>query len=292
MKDCGQLRFTFNGHGLAFYPPGATFGPRTLRDFEFVWIVDGEVVWECDGQRHPAPTGTVLLARPGMRDAFVWDPARQTRHGYVHFSYQAHGAELPPEAQWPLLRHLDGDDIMRPLFRHLTWLLGSRPPGWEELAQGAMRQALAVFISGHGGVSGEEGKARSPLIDQVLAHVEQAWSGGRLDPLTLGDLARAAGVTRGHLSRVFRHDLGLTPMEALRLLRLDRAATLLARSNLPIQELAAQCGFGNPFHFSRLFRAAYGDSPRGYRRTIAAGTRNAGRLVRVRELSARFWQDR
>src|SRR5258708_37845736 len=101
MRDCGRLRFSFNGHGLAFYPPGATFGPRTLGDFEFVWIVDGDVVWECDGLAHPAPAGTVLLARPGMRDGFRWDPKRPTRHGYVHFTLAQHGAPLPPMSASP-----------------------------------------------------------------------------------------------------------------------------------------------------------------------------------------------
>ena len=30
-------------HGLATYPAGAAFGPRIMRDFEFVWIMEGDV---------------------------------------------------------------------------------------------------------------------------------------------------------------------------------------------------------------------------------------------------------
>jgi AraC family transcriptional regulator len=293
MRDCGKLAFTVTGHGLAVYPPGATFGPRTLRDFEFVWIIEGDCVWECDGGRHPVPAGTVLLARPGMRDGFIWDPRRHTRHGYIHFLLERRGADLPPETQWPLVRALSGDDIIRPLFRHLAWLLSVRGPDWEELAQGALRQVLMAFISGANGVAGEEGVERSPIVDAVMETVQRAWAGGVLAPLTLDDLARAAGVTRGHLSRVFAQSLGVTPMETLRLLRLDRAATLLARSNLAIQAIAAQTGFGNPFHFSRVFRATYGHSPREFRRHIANGMNLPTiRLVQVRGLSTRMWQSR
>jgi AraC family transcriptional regulator len=292
MRDCGLMTFTITGHGLAVYPPGATFGPRLLRDFEFVWIVDGDVASQHDEERHDCPPGTVLLGRPGMRDRYEWDQARTTRHGYVHFLLDLNGARLPPQERWPLVRLPEPDDIMRPLFRHLAWLLAARPSGWEELAQGALRQALMAFISGGRGVAGEEGEEGSPLVDAVMAHVAEQWSGGALAPLTLRDLARVAGVTPGHLVRVFRRVLDATPMQVLRLLRLDRAATLLARSNLAVQAVAEQTGFASPFHFSRQFRAAYGHSPREFRRRVAAGMDRFGTRHRFRELSARLWQTR
>jgi hypothetical protein len=35
------MSLTVSGCGLAVYPPGATFGPRRLQDFEFVWLLQG-----------------------------------------------------------------------------------------------------------------------------------------------------------------------------------------------------------------------------------------------------------
>jgi AraC-like DNA-binding protein len=289
MRDCGKLRFHFAGHGLTIYPPGATFGPRTLRDFEFVWIVDGQARCHFDGVEVPAPPGTVLLGRPGMRDHYIWDPQRHTRHGFVHFTVDLHGAQLPPEREWPLARQLGAGDIIRPLLRHLIWLLSRRGPDWDELAQGAIRQVLMVYLSGEGSVAGEGGVAGSPIVERVLLFVQSRWSEGPLVELTLTDLAQAAGVTQGHLTRMFRSALAVTPMEALRLLRLERAATMLARSNLSIQEVARQCGFQSPFHFSRLFRATYGHAPRTFRNRIAMGMDMPLTRLAVSELLARVW---
>ena len=42
--------------GIAGYPPGATFGPRLLYDFEFIWIIEGsaKVDWTNTGLKpHP-----------------------------------------------------------------------------------------------------------------------------------------------------------------------------------------------------------------------------------------------
>ncbi len=286
-----RLVISVTHHGLADYPPGATFGPRTLRDFEFVWIVEGDVVWEADGVEYPAPAGTVLLARPGMRDGFRWDPRRRTRHGFFHFTLDAGAGSLPPQANWPMTRRMPEGDILRPLFHHLDWLRSTHPEGWKELEAGAIHQALLTFITGSMSTASDLGEGMHPLIHKVMAHVRKAWEGGRLVPLSLDGLSHAAGVSRAHLARLFREHLGATPVEAMRIMRLDRAASMLARTNLAVQDIADQCGFPNAFHFSRVFREHYACSPREFRRKLARGMDMPSiSLVRVRDLSTRMWR--
>ncbi len=292
MRGVDRLTFGLcSTYGLAVYPPGTTFGPRLLHDFEFVWIIDGDVVFEADGVAHPAPTGTVILSRPGMRDGYIWDAKRTSRHGFFHFTIERNGAELPPERDWPLLRQLRHDDVLLPLFHHLDWLLTAHPPSWEALAQGAMRHALVAFLSGSTSCAAEPEGALHPTMERAMAHVQRTWAPGRLRPILLTELARAAGVSRAHLTRLFNAEYKMTPIEALRCLRLDRAASLLARTNLKINDIAERCGFESAFHFSRLFRAAYGHSPKAFRVRVAAGSAMSGsRLLQLRQLSQRVWR--
>ena len=83
--------------------------------------------------------------------------------------------------------------------------------------------------------------------------------------MTLDELALAASASRSHLAREFMRAFGVGAVGGLELVRLSRAATLLSRSNLTVTEVAAACGFRDPLHFSRRFRAIYGRSPRSYR---------------------------
>ncbi|MBA3708978.1 MAG: helix-turn-helix transcriptional regulator [Planctomycetes bacterium] len=295
MHHIESLRISFpagaTGGSVAVYPPGSNFGPRTMRDFEFVWIIQGDVTWQCDGVDHAAPAGSILLARPGMRDGFRWDPLHETRHGFYHFTIDLAGAELPAMEEWPLVRRLPENDIIRQLFCHVDWLMRSRPDHWLVLAEHAMRHALLAFITGAMAVTGDVGPPLHPLIEQVVAHVQRRWAKGRLEQISLDELAEAAGVSRAHLARIFRAHLGATPVESMRILRLDRAAALLVRTNLAINVIAEQTGFENAFHFSRVFRQQYGHSPRAMRLRIAAGENMPTiPLVRVRHLSARMWQ--
>lgn len=285
------LRFTLGPVALAIYPPGATFGPRLIADYEFVWIVSGNVVWQCDGVAHPAPSGTLLLVRPGMRDGFTWDPKRPTRHGFIHFNILARGADLPPESAWPLLRQVGDDDIIGPLLRHLAWLQAARPLAWERHAQMTFAQVLVAFISGATGTLGQEVTGHSPVVERALELIRETWGDGTPRQLGLMRLSKRVGVSRGHLIRVFREQLGIGPAEAQRRLRLDRAATLLARTNLRIQEVADETGFANPFHFTRAFRTAYGCAPREFRQRCAEGMALPGNpLVQVHHSASRLWR--
>jgi transcriptional regulator GlxA family with amidase domain len=106
----------------------------------------------------------------------------------------------------------------------------------------------------------------------------------------LGDLARAVAVSKTHLTRVFHDNLGVSPVEALRQLRLDRAASLLARTNLEIQAIAAAAGFADAFHFSRVFKQHYGVAPRLFRQRVLAGEPlPMNPLLRTRGLAERMW---
>ena len=255
--------------GVVAYPPGASFGPRRMADWEFVWLLEGDAEYRWDGQTAAAPEGAFVLCRPVLgsaTDFFQWDRHRPTRHAFFHFQI----AEPPPEwPDWPLVREAAADDLLPALFRHvLTWHGG----GDGAQTRQAVGLLLAAFLSGQRAAGSVTAPSHWPPAVEAAA----AYLAGRLDadpaaPLTLADIAGAAFVTPEHLCRLFQTTLGLGPMETVRLARLDRAATLLVRSNYSAGEIAAQCGFASPFHFSRRFKDAYGLPPTDLRRRVQAG---------------------
>ncbi|MFD4795458.1 helix-turn-helix domain-containing protein [Streptomyces anulatus] len=91
------------------------------------------------------------------------------------------------------------------------------------------------------------------------------------DPrLTPGAVAAAHHISTRQLHRLF-HQEGTTVAALIRSLRLERACRDLVDPRLagtPVHVIAARCGFGAPAHFSRVFRAARGMSPRDYRDAV------------------------
>ena len=80
--------------------------------------------------------------------------------------------------------------------------------------------------------------------------------------LTIAELAREAGLSVAHLTRLFRVDTGTTPAAFLRGLRMQRARLLVEQTSLPLAEVMAQVGVSDRSHFARNFRRSHGFSPR------------------------------
>lgn len=257
--------------GVAVYPPGATFGPRKLKDFEFVWIIEGEAVAQYDQRRIEAPAGTVLLCRAGMTDQYEWSKKRRTIHAFFHFDLGPLPKGWPPTNDWPLSHRLAEDDILRPLFRYVLRL----HPLTEPLRSSQMLPTVEVMLKGF--ISGKFTIAAAPYaelpnaVECALVRIRDVVSQEPSPPVQLADLAKAAHVTPEHLCRLFRKTLDLGPLECVRLARLERAATLLARSNLAVKQITESTGWASPYHFSRRFREVHGMSPRAYRKAVREG---------------------
>lgn len=98
----------------------------------------------------------------------------------------------------------------------------------------------------------------------VTAHIE-----ANLDrELPVAELARVAGLSRAHFSRLFAASEGLPPAEYVLARRLEAASRLLIQgSRLPVKEIAILTGFPDPNYFAKAFRRQFGISPTEFRTT-------------------------
>jgi len=110
---------------------------------------------------------------------------------------------------------------------------------------------------------------RPKSIDILRKYVRENISA----PLSLDVLAEACGMNKFYMTRHFRSATGLTPMEYVRLVRLDTAFRLIAETTLPLREIAARTGFASEYHLSRLIKQRYGRGAREIRRSFDSGNR-------------------
>jgi transcriptional regulator GlxA family with amidase domain len=86
--------------------------------------------------------------------------------------------------------------------------------------------------------------------------------------LPLPVIARRAGTSTRTLSRHFRHQVGTTPALWITRARVRRAQRLLETTDLSIERIAAEVGFGSSTVLRDHFRRVVGTSPQAYRRTF------------------------
>lgn len=90
------------------------------------------------------------------------------------------------------------------------------------------------------------------------------------DNLTLAEMADVAGLSRFHFSRAFKASFGLSPRDYLLWARVEAAKRMLAETERPISEIAAEVGFGNPDRLAASFKRFAAQTPRDYRRNPAS----------------------
>ncbi|MGH3314427.1 MAG: GlxA family transcriptional regulator [Streptomyces sp.] len=97
----------------------------------------------------------------------------------------------------------------------------------------------------------------------------RGWALRHLDrPLTLRELAAKEAMSIRTFTRRFREEVGMSPQQWLTQQRVERARHLLESSDLSVERIAADAGFGSPSSLRLHFQSALGISPSSYRRTF------------------------
>ncbi len=94
-------------------------------------------------------------------------------------------------------------------------------------------------------------------------------------PLSITSIARQLNVGKRRLERRFRTAIDKSPSEAFLEMRLALVQHLLENTQRSIASVAAECGFCDSSHLSRLFRRRFGITPQEFRKTHPAQPRMA-----------------
>lgn len=101
----------------------------------------------------------------------------------------------------------------------------------------------------------------SRKVRQALEYMETNYADPDIDA---DRIARQLGISRDHLRHVFKEETGMTVLDRLTEIRMERAKRLLAEGNLKVYEIAGRVGYRNGQYFSQVFRKTTGTTPLDY----------------------------
>lgn len=248
--------------------------PAHRHDFyEMFWIERGCGEQEINGQRLTLVPGDLVFMRPD--DSHTHQPLEapwiftnlalsREAHAQIQARYE-HELDVPwpwaPGPVMPVRCHLPNESCLRlqemaasvpargfpatPLFRQVDvdWLIG-----------GMLR---LVFPTPQRQREIETPEWMTELIRQLREDRGVGWNAAQL--------AIEAGLSRDHLSRLFRRHQGMSATRFLQHLRLEHAAAELRCTDRSILAIAQEAGFENLSYFHRSFKDHFGITPRHFR---------------------------
>jgi AraC family transcriptional regulator of arabinose operon len=252
------------------WPHNWVVGPRVLNDSMFFWFERG--------------SGTAWFGRPSNSYAFRAGDLLLIPQGVEHMIEGTAGDEPHVYAVHFFASLFGGIDLLKMLGfpEHVAHRQGSpckaicersvreyavKPPGWATALSNDVYTLLLYMIrmetERFTPLMSVDHQSQLPRLLPVLDWIETHLSSHEI---TVADLSRQVFISETHFRRVFHKVFGMSPVQFIRQRRIERACTLLRTTDIPIKQLAQDCGFAEDAFFSRVFHRLVGTSPAAYRR--------------------------
>lgn len=108
----------------------------------------------------------------------------------------------------------------------------------------------------------EEIKAYPSIIKRVKKFITENY---HRDDLSLNNAAEYVNLSPQHLSRIFKKEMGITLVDYLTQVRIEKAIELFAQEDIKMYEIAEKVGYTTQHYFSNVFKKVLGISPLDYR---------------------------
>jgi AraC-like DNA-binding protein len=168
-------------------------------------------------------------------------------------------------------------DLISESLRSIRLELQGAEEQWEHVAS-LMVELLLVRLGRYVGRTGplDAYSARRARRRGEFTELRARLSNRLAEEWAVSALASEAHLSAVHFTKLYREFFGVSPLDDLIRMRVDRACWLLTNENLSMSEVARACGFGSLYYFSRVFRKRMGSSPSGYRARVSEGGAGVG----------------
>ena len=244
---------------------------RRIDHYELDFYVGGKRETEIDGRKSIIDAGCICFRRPGQVACSVgdYDCYVSTIDFSGNCTHPFFGRQVQSVPQ-PVFRHELVDsipDVFRVFHRNeilSKFMYISELPDCRCRSAALAMNEIFLLINadicreklGHSGV---DDSAAGKLIRYMNEHYREN--------VTLDILSGVANLDKSYLVRLFRSHCGMSPIEYLIDLRLGQARTLLINTDMPVGEIAFECGYNSTSFFVSSFRSRFGCTPGVYRKT-------------------------
>lgn len=253
--------------GLQSCEPQYTWGPGVRDHYLIHFVASGYGTYKVNSVVYRLQAGDVFLAKPSQLIMYSADSEDPWEYYWVGFNGACANKLvllLPFRDDMPVHHCKNPERIKEALYniflsrgpdaRNETMMVGYLYLFIAELQQEALDMAPRASASS------------SQYVLNAIKYIQFNYC----HDISIDDIAKAVGVSRSHLYRVFMSNVGQSPIDYLTNYRISEACYLLKTSQLSIAEIAVSVGFFDQFYFSRVFKKTKGVPPSRYLASLSS----------------------
>lgn len=241
---------------------------------ELAIILKGKSLFYIDGREYEAKEGDLVILNPGTyhKSLLSREPGEIAQECYIAFSgvhFQNTEKEHMPLYQGTQIIYPMPAKLCQDIFR----ICAAISKEYETCKTGRYFMLKAYLIQllcliqrsrSEEGQTGERGGYyfksvnKRYVVEQIKKYLDQHYQ----EKISLDQIARNMYLSPFYISKIFKTETGDTPINYLIELRMERAREILESGQAgSIQNVAAQVGYEDAYHFSKLFKKHFGIAP-------------------------------
>lgn len=241
---------------------GELFEPHCHKDegvYEFHLVLEGQGVFYNGGQEYPLEPGTLFYSLP--EEPHAAQSSVPMVLYYCNFWLYPEDQNLKKALQDHFLGHaaIKVGRSANLVFEEIRRKNQSRNPWLRHSAEYQLLSYAYELVSGEKHTTNHHGQL---YINEALNYMQAQI---RRD-LKIDDLTQRLGIDKSYFIRLFRKNMGTSPLRYYLNLKMDAAKDSLRNSEKPIRIIARDLGYEDEFYFSRIFKTYEGVSPQTYRK--------------------------
>lgn len=234
-----------------------------------VLVTEGKGFLELDELSSPLQAGTLFQIAPGNQLSIHTQQEESLTFISIHYNYglvqwDGNGMQINrTKAYLPLERiiSLQVKTFLMELFDQAYDLWNEKNVGYEWSVKIAFLKIIEELVSLKRYYN--ENKQQSAIfISDTIDYIKLHYN----EDINRDSMANHVSLSSSYFSTLFKKHTGISPMQYLNKIRLDKAKKLLRSTKIPITEVSHQVGFLDSFYFARVFTKETGMSPREYRK--------------------------
>lgn len=249
--------------------------------FEFVYVDKGFMVHNHNGHTHILTAGDVFCIVPGQ--IHMYTMGYEATIYNILFEKNEFGSFIEEISSLGILKDIfecredifPSIKISIPQRHELVSLLDTiikeneeKKCGWRTALRIHMLEFLLFFVRVHSeaeheikGDAGEKAVYYGYIL-KTLKFIEENY----MNDINSADIAENVGISSDYITKQFKKELDMTPLDYLRKYRIAKAIELIKTTDMSISDISSACGFNDLSLFSRVFKQTFGLTPRDFKK--------------------------